>query len=289
MSETPRAIGRFAIFVSLILLGSSLGGCMTRSVRTPVLNRIGVQTHLVREVNGFTTRSRGYEQPMIISTERLIHILNAVEVETRGKGVGTVRQPAFHPDIVERTAQAFSETLAKAGPDEDVAVQVVRKESQLGIFNKKYLTSFLAYVRDGYLYLLLKRVDWLIPQTDLDGSLPKPRRDYNPMDFRVVAGEHLYYAGPQTLEIDWHSPVFQLAYRLPGSSQGTKRRREILEQSAIPRDEQDEAIGGGTGVTLDSLSPAQLRALADLEEDRNQGRITEIDYQRARRQLLRQR
>jgi hypothetical protein len=83
--------------------------------------------------------------------------------------------------------------------------------------------------------------------------------------------------------------VFQLAYRLPGSSQGTQRRREILEQSAIPKDEQDEASSGGTGVTLDSLSPAQLRALADLEEDRNQGRITEIDYQRARRQLLRQR
>jgi len=289
MHETPRAIGRIAILTSLILLGSSLGGCLTRSVRTPVVNRIGVQTHLVREVRGFTTRSRGYEQPMLISAERLIHILNAIEVENKGKGSGTVRQPAFHPDIVERTAQAFSETLAEAGPDEDVAVQIVHKESQLGIFNKKYLTSFLAYAKDGYLYLLLKRVDWLIPQTDIDGSLPKPRRDYSPMKFRVVAGEHLYYAGPQTLEIDWQSPVFQVAYRLPGSSQGTKRRREVLERSALPRDEHDEATGGGTSVSIDELSPDQLRALADLEEDRNQGRITEIAYQRARRQLLRRR
>ena len=43
------------------------------------------------------------------------------------------------------------------------------------------------------------------------------------------------------------------------------------------------------GVSIGDLTPEQLRALADLEEDRRKGRITEATYQRERRQLLRKR
>ena len=289
MHETPRVIGRLAVLAALILLGSLLGGCSTRSVRTPVIDRIGIQGELVRQVKGFTTQPQGYEHPAIISVERMAHILAAVEVETNTKGTKVLRQPAFHPDIVEKTAKAFAEALSKAGPDQDIAIQVVRKEMQLGVFNKKYLTSFIAYIKEGYLYLLLRRIEWLVPQSDLDGSLPKPRRDYSPMDFRVVAGDHLFYAGPQALEIDWQDPVFRFAYRLPGSTEGTKRRREILDSSAIPQDELDSASDRERSVAIDELTPDQLRALADLEEDRREGRITELAYQRARRQLLRRR
>ena len=289
MQETPRAIGRIAALASLILLGSLLGGCVTRSVRAPIINRMGIQVDLVRQIKGFSTLPRGFEHPSIISAERMAHILNAVEIETRGEGVGTLRQPGFHPDIVEKTARAISEALAEAGPDQEIGVKVVRKEMQLGIFHNKFLTSFLAYVDHGYLYLFLNRVDWLIPQQSKDNSLPEPRRDYNPMNFRVVAGEHLFYAGPQTLEIDWQNPVFRTAYRLPGSSEGTKRRREVIDRSPISKDERDAATTAEDSVTIDELSPDQLRALADLEEDRRQGRITEITYQRAKRQLLRRR
>jgi hypothetical protein len=109
------------------------------------------------------------------------------------------------------------------------------------------------------------------------------------MDFRVVAGDHLYYAGPQALEIDWQNPVFRVAYRLPGSTQGTKRRREIIDRSAIPQDEHEAASDRENSVPIDELTPDQLRALADLEEDRREGRITELAYQRAKRQLLRRR
>lgn len=289
MHETSRAIGRLAVLATLILLGSSLGGCSTRSVRSPIIDRIGIQGELVRQVKGFTTQPQGYEHPAIISVERMAHILTAVEVETNTKGTKVLRQPAFHPDIVDKTAKAVAEALSKAGPDQDIAIQVIHKKMQLGVFNKKYLTSFIAYVKEGYLYLLLRRIEWLIPQSDLDGSLPKPRRDYSPMDFRVVAGDHLFYAGPQALEIDWQNPVFRFAYRLPGTTEGTKRRREILDSSAIPKAEQDKASGGDKSVAIDELTPEQLRALADLEEDRREGRITELAYQRARRQLLRQR
>lgn len=117
--------------------------------------------------------------------------------------------------------------------------------------------------------------------------LPEPQRDARPMDFRVVSGDFLYFAGPQTLEIDWKNDVFRTAYRLPGSTGGEKRRREVLMEQPIPKAERK--ADDGQGVSLDTLSPDQLRALADLEEDRNAGRITEQVYQRARRELLRPR
>jgi hypothetical protein len=103
----------------------------------------------------------------------------------------------------------------------------------------------------------------------------------------VVSGEHLFYAGPQALEIEWQSSVFRTAYHLPGTSGGEKRRREVLFQAPIPKDELREADDGS--LSLDELTPEQLRTLADLEEDRRQGRITEAAYQRSKRQLLRQR
>ncbi len=258
-------------------------------VRRPIIERTGIQIDLVREVKGLETQPRGFEHPAIISAPRLENILNAVEVETRvgKKGSAIVRQPAFHPAIVETTAAALAEAFAEAGPDQEIGVQAVRKEMQLGVFHRKYLTSFLAYMKDGYLYLLLSRVDWPIPQKDEDDPLPEPRRGYRPMDFRVVSGEHLYYAGPQSLEIDWQSPVFRKPYQLPGTTRGSKRRRMIIEQAPIPKEERETNAGDEIGIG--DLSPDQLRALADLEEDRRQGRITEAAYQRAKRQLLRKR
>ena len=274
------------------ILGSVLGGCATRAVRKPIINRMDVKVDLVRQVKGFTTQPRAFEHPAIISVERLQNILNAVEVETSANsrgGTGVIRQPAFHPAIVEATATAMSEAFAEANPDQEIGVKAIRKEMQLGVFHRKYLTSFLAYLKDGYLYLLLNRVDWPIPQKAEDDPLPEPRRGYSPMKFRVIAGEHLYYAGPQTLEIEWQSPVFRKPYHLPGTTGGSKRRRSIIEQSPIPREEREAASRDADEVGIEALSPEQLRALADLEEDRREGRITEATYQRAKRQLLRKR
>jgi len=288
-----RARSRFLSFVLLIGLSIALiggaSGCATRTARTPIINRTGIEVDLVREVKGFTTQPRGYEHPAIISKERMMHILGAIEVETRDDTVGVVRQPAFHPAIVEKTAQGLVDALAQATPDQEVGVQSVRKQMRMGIFHEKFLTSFLAYVDDGYLYLLLNRVDWEIPQSKEKGKLPRPSRGQSPMHFRVVSGEHLFYAGQQTLEIDWQNDVFRAAYRLPGATKGEKRRREILEQSPLPRAEKDSMAGGSDSTPFDELSSEQLRALADLEDDRREGRITEHAYQKARRQLLRRR
>ena len=61
----------------------------------------------------------------------------------------------------------------------------------------------------------------------------------------------------------------------------------MISSSPVPREELDSAGDGGPD--LGDLTSDQLRALADLEDDRREGRITELDYQRERRQLLRER
>jgi hypothetical protein len=175
------------------------------------------------------------------------------------------------------------------GPDQEIGVQVIRREMKLGVFHQKYLTSFLAYIENGHLYLMLRRVEWLISKSHEKKRLPKPRRDERPMKFRVVSGDPLFYAGPQTLEIAWRDPAFQAGFRLPGTTKGAKRHREILLESPIPRSELDAKESSADTLGVGELSPEQLRALADLEDDRNEGRITETTYQRSRRQLLRRR
>jgi len=109
------------------------------------------------------------------------------------------------------------------------------------------------------------------------------------MNFRIVSGEPLYYAGPQTLEIEWRDDVFRSKFQLPGSTKGTTRRREILFDSPIPIAEREAGNPRAGDSILEALTAAQLRALADLEDDRRSGVITESAYQRAKRQLLRRR
>lgn len=303
MSGAPTAIGYRApmrrsrtrghgglLLLVLLAIATSLlaTGCATRASRRSIINRTGMQVDLVRYKRFFRTEPLGFEHPAVISSERLANVLGAIEIETREKKkVATVRGPGIHPEMITPIAEALSEALRKASPDEEVGVQAVRKERSLGIFHTKYLTTLLAWVNDGYLYLQLHRSEWLIPQAKEGGPLPEPIRDTRPMNFRVVTGEHLFFAGPQTLEIDFKSDVFKTAYHLPGATGGEKRRREVLLESPIPATERKR--DDGDGVRLDELSAEQLRALADLEDDRRSGRISEQTYQKARRDLLRKR
>lgn len=283
---SPSALGLAAL--ALFLVALVMSGCASRPSRHSIIQKTGMQVDLVRYVKGFRTEQQGFEHPAIISQERLTHILGAVEIETREeKGSATIRQPGFHPEMIEPIAAALSEGLRQAGPDEEVGIQAVRKERSLGIFHRKYLTAVLAWVKDGSLFLQLHRSEWPIPQEKESKPLPEPRRDTRPMDYRVVSGEPLYFAGPQTLEIDWKNEAFRAAYHLPGSTGGEKRRREVLLESPIPASERKQS--DDDGIALDQLSPDQLRTLADLEEDRRSGRITEQAYQKARRELLRPR
>ena len=132
---------------------ASLSGCVTRTVRHSISKRNTIQVDLIREVRGFSTQEMGYEHPAIISVPRLMFILGAVEIELAAEGTSVIRQPAFHKEILKKTAEGLAEGLAKANPDETVALNVLRKEARLGVFHRKHLTNFLAHMNNGQLYM----------------------------------------------------------------------------------------------------------------------------------------
>lgn len=282
-----RSIRTIAPLVLLAFLALTFAGCATRISRTKIINRLDVEVSLVREVKGFSTQPRNFQHPAIVSKERLRNILYAIEVDAPGEKGSTIRQPAIHADLLDQAAASLREALAEATPNDEIAVNLVRKEAKLGLFHTKYLTNFLASIKDDHLYLTFSRVEWPIPQSKEKDKLPQPRHDTAPMNIRVVSGDPLFFAGTRTLEIAWQDNVFRKPFRLPGSAGGEKRRRQVLFQSTVPKDELEKDASGGPG--LADLSPDQLRALADLEEDRRGGQITEAAYQRAKRQLLRKR
>jgi hypothetical protein len=283
-----RRLTRAGLVLALGVVLLAASGCASRPHRHSIIDRRGMQVDLVHYTSGFfKTEPQGFSHPAIISKERLQNILGAIEIETSEKPGASIRQPGIHAEMISPIADALSEALRQASPDEEVGIQAVRKEQSLGIFHTMYLTTLLAWVKDSSLYIQLHRSEWPIPQAKESKPLPEPLRDTRPMNFRVVSGEFLYFAGPQTLEVDFQNDVFKTAYHLPGTTGGEKRRREVLMQSPVPKSERK--TDDGEGISLDQLSPEQLRALADLEEDRKNGRITEQAYQRARRELLRPR
>jgi hypothetical protein len=89
----------------------------------------------------------------------------------------------------------------------------------------------------------------------------------------------------QLVSANWRDPLFKDASVVSIRAGGKVVRRTVLmdsgEESTIPANPEQ-----GAPVPPQGLSPAALRALADLEEERRRGEVTEADYQSKRRQIL---
>ena len=69
----------------------------------------------------------------------------------------------------------LAEAFAEVKPDQELGVVIARKQRRLGIFHRKYLTSFITWMRDDGLYIDFSRVEWEVPKNKED-DLPQPRR-----------------------------------------------------------------------------------------------------------------
>ena len=81
----------------------------------------------------------------------------------------------------------------------------------------------------------------------------------------------------------WRDPVFATASRHFELNESGARTRTILLEESIPAAELGSALPESL---VDQLSPEVLRVLAELEEERRQGTITEGQYMRRRQELL---
>ena len=271
---------RTAAVVACVAAAVGLG-CGTRTVETELVDEPNLQVSLRHEVSGGVRSERGFQHPATISRQRMLHILGALDIETREPGKPRQRIAAIHPELLDPIARALVDALEKADSTQDVALLAVRKEGRLGIFHRKRLTTLTAYARDDRLYVFLSRVEWQIPKEREGKNLPEPARDERQMDFRAVPGPKMSQAGAQGIAIRWRDPLFSTPVRVAGED-GERERRTILMESPIPADELDDE----DAPTIDGITPEVLRALADLEEARRSGTITETEYLQRRETLL---
>ncbi len=167
-----------------------------------------------------------------------------------------------------------------------MVVYSIRRKKTFKIFDHKYLTSFIAYAKGSNLYIHLSRVDWEIPPRRED-KLPEPRIGKFPSRFRIIPGTSMTFVDPQSVAVEWRDEIFSRPTRTRVTPGGELMRRTILMESpeepemgpAPPSEHRSLEI------PLDT-SPGTLRALADLEEQRQRGEISELEYTKRRREIL---
>lgn len=271
-----------ALLLGCTLAAATALSCGTRVVKTPIVESERLEVSLRHSAQGSNAVDRDFQHPASISSQRLSHILGAIDIQITDPDRQRVRLAAIHPELLQPVSRAMSRAFAKADSSQEVVVIAVRKQQRLGIFNKKYLTTLTAFFRNDRLYVHLSRVEWEIPKDRRNKVLPQPQRGEKQMAFRAAPGRKMTQAGSQGVAIRWHDPLFSLPVRSESSVGGPRQQRTILMESPIQPSEADDE----PQLPTSGLSPETLRALADLEEDRRAGRLTEAQYEQRREALL---
>jgi hypothetical protein len=265
-----------------LLAFAALGalGCIKRPIKVDVYRENRIEVFLRSEKRLFTTVGRGFDQPAIIAPVRIAHILSRIDIRA-GADEGGKRDPAVPTEMLFPIADGISQALAKASPDQEVIVMATRRFRRFAVFDRDFLTSFLCYLRGDKLYIHLSRSEWEIPARRKE-RLPEPHVGDHPMRFKVFSGQAMELVDKQSVAVYWRDPVFERPTRTRVLPTGEVMRREILMESAPEEIREQRA----KEPLPSDLSPEQLRALADLEEVRQTGGITEADYHAKRQAIL---
>jgi hypothetical protein len=266
---------RLALATALLTV---LVGCATS--KKTVFEQGGTTAVLVSKRGGDTD----YRHPITISPIRLSHVLSRIDVRTPVKD-GQRRVAGIPLESLELISTAVSSALREADHRQSVAVSSVRRSKRWGIFDKNYLTSFITYVRGDELYIHLSRSDWEIPPRRED-NLPEPKIGVFPTSFRIVPGRAIELVDQQAVAVVWKDAIFKTPTRTRVGADGKLMRREILMES--PEDEPLPSASAPPEAEPipTNMSPESLRALADLEQRRLDGEISENRYHSERRRIL---
>ena len=282
MRRTPRT----ALPLLLVACTALAAGCMTRPSKVTVYEDGPIEVALRSDVVWLSPVEKGYQHPVTISPVRLAHILSRIDLRPPGKPLLSFedeksRVAAIHTDMLYTIAEGVSKAFAQADESQEVVVMAVRETKRWGIFDHDFLTSFVAYVRDERLYVHFSRHDWEIPKRR-EERLPEPRAGDSGQRFRLIASTAMALVSDRGVAIDWRDPVFARPTRTRVLPTGEVVRSEILMESPDVVDDDGDPLSR----LPDDLSPQQLRDLADVEEARREGRITETEYRARRREIL---
>jgi hypothetical protein len=273
----PRLASRRTAALALALAALGASGCITRSVRQTVVDDGLNQVILRGEKRGGTPVDRGFDQPLTIAASRMAHILSRIDIED-DSGKKKERRPAIPTEVLYPLADALAKGLAAADPSQEVLVQTVRRTKRFGVFDRFYLTSLLVFAKDDLLHIQVARSDWEIPPRRRE-QLPEPHTGEQEQAFRLLVDDGMSLSDAQSAVVDWRSPVFARPSRTRITPSGKVLRTTILMES------EEEAPAARPELSSE-LTPEQLRALADLEEARRGGTLSEAEYAAERNRIL---
>lgn len=273
------ARARIALLLAAAAFGAS--GCMTKTVRTPVFEQNAVEVFLRHSERGGRPVELGHSHPATIAPVRLTNILARIEVR---KEDDKERRPAIPTDVLYTIGEGVSRSLAKANPNQEVVVMARERKRSMGIFTQDYLTSMIVWLQGDRLFVKLGSLDMPLSKNPNE-DVPEPKRDAVVGKNRAVPSDGISVENPQLVSANWRDPLFKDASVISIRAGGRVVRRTVLmdsgEESTIPAEPQE-----GAPVPPQGLSPQALRALADLEEERRRGVVTEAEYQSRRRQIV---
>lgn len=285
-SVAPGAGARAArrLAAAALVAAVALAGCATRNVRDTLSDAGRDKVFLRAEKTlGGEVVPKGYDHPITISSTRLAHILSRIDIRTDADEAKS-RVPAIPAEMIYELGEKLADALARATPDQEVVVIASRREYGLGVFNHDYITSFIAYVEGDQLTIRLYHADWKQGAGGEKAKIAEPSWSRDVMSFRVVPGEAMAVKGEQTLQVAWRDPIFRSPTAVRVTPTGRIVRRQVLMESEAPLPA-DDVEPLPEAVSVGDLSPDQLRDLADLEELRREGQVSEAEY-RARRGLI---
>ncbi len=287
MATSKRVDGlKRASAAALVATLLALSGCMTKVAKIPISDENGVLVFLRYESKGGKTVDRGYSQPVVIAPVRLTNMLARIEVR---KGDKPERQPAIPTPLLYPIGEGLARALAKADSGQEVVVMATERKRNLAIFTQDYLTSLIVWNVDDKVFVKLGHLDWAVPKDSKDvkdaKDMPEPQLDEIVGKSRAVPSEGISAEGNQLVTANWRDPLFKDSGQLHVRPGGQVVRRSVLMDSGEEVTAPAEPMSGAA-VPPQGVSPENLRALADLEESRRRGELTEGDYQAKRRQIL---
>jgi hypothetical protein len=272
---------KLATALTLVALSLVASGCFTKVMRMPVYSENGVEVNLRYETKGGKPIDRHYSHPVVIAPVRLTNMLSRIEVRKDEK---PDRTPAIETDLLYPLGEGISRALAKADSTQQVVVMAKQRKRSLGIFTQDYLTSLVIWNVDDKLYVKLGHLDWAMPK-DPKEVIAEPKDSDIIGKFRAVPSDGIAAEGTQLVTANWRDPIFKDAGALSIRPGGQVVRRTVLMDSGADPGVPPEPAAGAAPPP-EGVSPAGLRALADLEESRRRGELTEADYQAKRRAIL---
>jgi len=264
---------------ALVALAAS--GCITRSVDQKVFEQDYTTIVLRSHRRGGSAVERHYEHPFSLSAVRAAHILSSIDLRKDADGEAK-REPAIPLESLYLIGEGLSQAFAKADENQAVVVMSILRSKSLGIFDRKHLTSFVAFRQDDRIQIHIGLSGWEVPAYR-EERLPEPKADGGNERYRVLPARGMAVVGPAAVAVDWRDPIFAKPIRTRVTPGGKVVRREILMEAP---EEAPEAAPPEPVPMPANLSPETLRALADLEDSRRRGEVTEAEYESERRRIL---